>query len=168
MSGGVLLIRNRQRERRVNTAHLRRIVTHLVQSDLAQKEFEIGVQLIGERAMVQANEGFLKHGGCTDVITFDYAARDSTATLHGDLLVCVAEATRQAKRFRTTWPHEVVRYIVHGLLHLSGYDDVRAKDRKKMKMEENRLLRRLARGFDVQRIDAAQGTTHSRLSRALP
>jgi probable rRNA maturation factor len=65
-------------------------------------------------------------------------------TINGELFICVDEAIRQAKRFRTTWQSELMRYIVHGVLHLLGHDDHRAADRLKMKREENRLVRKLA------------------------
>jgi probable rRNA maturation factor len=59
----------------------------------------------------------------------------------------VDEAILQARRFRTTWQAEVMRYIIHGTLHLLGYDDLRMPARRMMKRQENRLLRRLAKDF---------------------
>ena len=64
--------------------------------------------------------------------------------LHGELFVCVDEAIIQAKRFRSTWQSEIVRYIIHGVLHLLGHDDLKAAARRSMKREENRLAGRLA------------------------
>ncbi len=61
----------------------------------------------------------------------------------GELFVCVDEAMTQAKRFRCTWQAEIVRYIVHGVLHLLGHDDLKPEPRRRMKREENRLVRRL-------------------------
>ena len=58
----------------------------------------------------------------------------------------------QAKQFRTSWQSEVVRYAVHGVLHLLGHDDLRLAARRKMKREENRLVRRLAKEFPLARI----------------
>jgi rRNA maturation RNase YbeY len=67
--------------------------------------------------------------------------------LHGDLFICVEEAIRQARQFRTTWQAELVRYIVHGILHLQGYDDAAPGHRRVMKREEDRRMRRLAARF---------------------
>jgi len=50
------------------------------------------------------------------------------------------------------WQSEVVRYIVHGVLHLLGHDDLRADLRRKMKREENRLVRLLARRFALAQL----------------
>jgi probable rRNA maturation factor len=152
----VLLVRNRQRCRGIDGRHLRRIIRDLLKEDLGFETFEIGIHLVGETAMVRANEGYLQHGGCTDVITFDYNETKESAYLRGDLLVCIPEAVRQAERFRATWQKEVVRYIVHGMLHLCGYDDHRASERRRMKRMENQILSRLARQFDLNDVSASQ------------
>ena len=62
--------------------------------------------------------------------------------LHGEIFVCVDEAVLQARKFGTSWQSEIVRYIVHGVLHLLGFDDSSAGARRKMKREENRLVAR--------------------------
>jgi len=152
----VITIQNRQRTRRVDVALLRRITRSLLADQLELAEVELGFNLVADEEMTRLNEGFLQHEGSTDVITFDYAepkSRNSKpGAIHGEIFVCVQEAIRQAKRFRTTWQSEVVRYIVHGVLHLLGHDDKRAKTREKMKREENRLVAKLVAEFDVARL----------------
>jgi len=69
--------------------------------------------------------------------------------LHGEVFVCLDEAVTQARRFRVTWQSELVRYVVHGVLHLLGYDDLNPRARRRMKAAENRLMRRLARQFAI-------------------
>jgi probable rRNA maturation factor len=152
----VLLVRNRQSCRGIDARFLRRIILHLMQEELAAENFELGVHLVGEAAMIRANEGYLQHEGCTDVITFDHSIPGRASYLHGDLLVCVPEAVRQAKLFRVTWQKELVRYIVHGMLHLRGYDDHNASDRRKMKGVENRVLGHLAQRFDLNEVSIRQ------------
>jgi rRNA maturation RNase YbeY len=140
----VLIVRNRQRARPLNTKYLRTVLMALLIDELSRDEFEIGVSIIGEEAMTRMNEGYLRHKGSTDVITFDYADASRPKLLAGEIFVCLDEALAQAPRFRATWQNELVRYIVHGILHLCGYDDKTVAERKKMKREENRLVRRLA------------------------
>ena len=144
---------NRQRVRKLDVRTLRRITLALL-GELQVAEAELGVTFVADEEMTLVNETFLQHEGSTDVITFDHSATqdsrrkssDSNSDLlHGELFICVDEAIRQAKRFRTTWQSELMRYIVHGVLHLLGHDDHRAADRLKMKREENRLVRKLAR-----------------------
>ena len=65
------------------------------------------------------------------------------------LVALLLPAVQQAREFNTTWSSEVVRYVVHALLHLQGYDDLQPAKRRVMKREENRLLRALERQFDL-------------------
>jgi len=142
-----LTLRNRQRTRAVDLHRLRRIITALLHDLLQQDDFDLGFYLVAEPEMTRLNETYLRHGGSTDVITFDYCDPAQPGFLAGEIFICVDEALIQARRFRATWQSEVVRYAVHGLLHLSGYDDHAARNRRKMKREENRLLSRLASQF---------------------
>lgn len=143
---------NRQRVRKLDMRRLRKITLALL-GELKVVEAELGVTFVADDEMTLVNETFLQHEGSTDVITFDHTTTQDSRrkskvaehnSLHAELFICVDEAIRQAKRFRTTWQSELTRYIVHGVLHLLGHDDHRAADRRKMKCEENRLVRKLA------------------------
>jgi probable rRNA maturation factor len=84
--------------------------------------------------------------------------------LHGELFVCLDDAVKQAAQFRTTWQSELVRYVIHGLLHLCGHDDLKPAARRQMKRAENRLLRETARRFDLANLGdrtSKRGTTRS-------
>lgn len=150
-----LTLRNRQRTRAVATHRLRRIIRCLLTDLLAIQTADLGVFIVAAPEMARLNERFLGHAGTTDVITFDYAdaaAVHSVPELHGEIFVCLDEAVTQARRFRTSWPAELVRYIVHGVLHLRGYTDQVPAARRRMKREEDRLLRALARSFVLSRL----------------
>ena len=84
--------------------------------------------------------------------------------MHGDIFVCLDDAVAQARQFRTTWQSELVRYVIHGLLHLRGYDDRHPAARRKMKREENRRLREITRRFPLAQI----GTRTSQRGRKQP
>ena len=150
-----LVVANRQRSRKINSRLLKEIVGGLF-AELQITEAELGISLVAAREMALVNETFLNHTGSTDVITFDHreAARKSrrTASVHGELFICVDDAILQAKEFKTIWQSEVVRYIVHGVLHLLGYDDLKPQLRRAMKREENRLVRLLAKRFALAQL----------------
>jgi probable rRNA maturation factor len=165
-----IVIANRQRTKKINARLLKQIVAALF-AELTITEAELGINLVAAREMTLINETFLQHEGSTDVITFDHAEnvaqsprlripsskrkmhrRDACAALHGELFVCVDEAILQAKQFDTNWQSEVVRYIVHGVLHLRGHDDLKPHLRRQMKREENRLMRVLAKRFSLAQL----------------
>ncbi len=147
-----LYLRNRQRSQLVDTRFLRRLIRSLVVEDLQFHEYELGVYLVGTAAMSGINLQYLGHKGSTDVITFDYGDPQKTDWLAGDIFVSGPEAVIQARAFRTTWQQELARYIVHGLLHLQGYDDRQPVDRRSMKAAEERLVRKLEKRFRLARI----------------
>jgi probable rRNA maturation factor len=146
-----VIIVNRQRMKKINTRLLQNIIGELF-LELEITGAELGVNLVGAKEMAKVNRQFLQHDGSTDVITFDHAdgAHGVTRpTLHGELFICVDEAISQAKNFKTIWQTEIVRYVVHGVLHLLGHDDLKPGLRRKMKREENRLVRLLATRFSL-------------------
>ena len=169
-------ITNHQRVKKINLRRLKRITRALL-AELELEKAEVGVNLVGAAEMTRLNETFLRHAGSTDVITFDYrdktvgaavrrlvnqkpAPEKKTATpyvvaykeIHGEIFICVDEAIRQARKFGTSWQSEIVRYLVHGILHLLGFDDSSAGARRRMKRAENRLLRRLAGRFSLAQL----------------
>ncbi len=168
-----IVIANRQRTKKINTRLLKQIVSSLF-LELKITEAELGINLVGSREMSLINEAFLQHQGSTDVITFDHSDFEGgderslknkksepphvgayKNIIHGELFVCVDVAIAQAREFRTSWQAEVVRYNVHGVLHLLGHDDLTPALRRKMKRVENRLVRRLAKRFALAQLSPA-------------
>ncbi len=149
---GLLQIRNRQRARAVNLPLLRQITRHLLTEHFHAAECELCIHFIAAREMACLNETFLQHEGSTDVITFDHSPHAPSPThhaLHGEIFISLDDAIAQARQFRTTWQSELTRYVIHGLLHLAGYDDLEPAARKKMKRAENRMLRAMEKKFKV-------------------
>ena len=91
---------------------------------------EIFVILISDRRMAQLHRRFLGQAGPTDVITFE----------HGEILISVPMARRNARRFGNSFLRELELYIVHGLLHLCGFDDSNERAALKMRAAEKRVL----------------------------
>jgi probable rRNA maturation factor len=161
----MLVLRNRQRLRRIDSRLLKQIIAAALAELDASPNSEICFHLIAAAEMTHINWQFLQHEGSTDVITFDHAEGRagsplpavgahgvSRPTVHGEIFICLDDAVAQAKQFRTTWQSELVRYAVHGILHLLGHEDLKPAARQKMKRVENRLVRRLAKQFPLARL----------------
>lgn len=170
-------VRNRHPSRRLEPARIRRLVRAALAeapiADHAKGGFELGILITGSSEMARVNQAHLDHAGATDVITFNYShaggarapgapkAPPETAwlagrpavgahpgsRLEGEILICLDVAGTQAAAYGTTWSLEVLRYLVHGLLHLCGFDDREPKARAVMKRHENRLVKRLQSGL---------------------
>lgn len=162
---GCIVLRNLHRRWPVNLRLLRRIMEAAGPRLTTPAGFgpvcwgEVGVYLVGARKMAFVNQRYLEHVGPTDVITFDYsdepAAPGEPRCLQGEIFVCLDVARSQAGVYRTSWQAELVRYVVHGLLHLCGFDDLQPDARRRMKRVENRIFRRLQAGFAFKRLAPA-------------
>ena len=150
-------ITNRQRARKIDVKRLKSAIQQTLDWQKVERA-DIGVRIVGEVEMTRLNETYLQHAGATDVITFDYsgAVRLSAKRLasrrhnpipapplFGEIVVCLDEAILQAKKFRCDWRQEILRYVVHGILHLLGHEDLHVASRRRMKLEENRIMRLL-------------------------
>jgi probable rRNA maturation factor len=146
----MIAIVNRQRAKKIDVRLLKEIAGAALEM-LKVEEAELEIVLVGAKEMASINQKFLQHEGPTDVITFDYQDLGSPL-LHGEVFICPEEAERQSKEFRTTWQSELVRYVVHGVLHLTGHDDSKPALRRKMKLVEGRLVRALSRRFALSKL----------------
>ena len=87
--------------------------------------------------ILDINQKYLQHDYFTDIITFDYC---EGKTLSGDLFISVDTVRENAIFYGTEFDDELNRVIVHGLLHLIGYDDHSEEDQKTMRSKENYYL----------------------------
>lgn len=108
---------------------------------------ELGFHFVSAREMARVNWDFLRHEGSTDVITFDHGSRKGR--LHGECFISVPDAVAQAAEFGRPWTEELARYVIHGVLHLEGFDDLAPGPRRVMKRHENRLVAWANRRFDL-------------------
>lgn len=99
-----------------------------------------------DREIRRINREHLKHDYATDVISFwvapDDPARIETGAL-GDLVVSVDTARAYAKRIGISFKEELARYLVHGTLHLLGYDDHKKNDHKRMHARQEWILKKI-------------------------
>ncbi len=97
----------------------------------------LNVNFVSADYMLQINKEYLKHNYHTDIITFNYSG--SNTNLDGEIFISIHEAIVNALKFNVHLGSEIVRLVIHGILHLIGLDDKNASDRRKMKKEENKL-----------------------------
>jgi probable rRNA maturation factor len=146
-----LVINNRQRVRPIDRKFLKGVTKHLLDELLVTKA-EVGVHLITAEEMARVHKEYMNIEGSTDVITFNHGSRPPEI-VYGEIFISVEDAIAQAREFNTTWQSELVRYVVHGILHLLAYDDLEPRARAKMKREENRVLRQLESAFKLRALE---------------
>ena len=87
--------------------------------------------------LLQMNRQFLNHDFYTDIITFDYSGKKK---IEGEIFVSVDRVKDNAEKFKQPFQKELMRTIVHGVLHLCGYKDKTPADGKAMHARENEAL----------------------------
>lgn len=96
--------------------------------------------------MAALHERFLGIAGSTDVLTFELERADNHRITHGEIVICAPFARRAAKANGVPYRHELLLYAIHGMLHLSGYDDRTGRGFERMHATEDRILSRLGIG----------------------
>ncbi|MDR3195146.1 MAG: rRNA maturation RNase YbeY [Tannerella sp.] len=98
-----------------------------------------------DEKILEVNRCFLQHDYYTDIITFDYTEGD---VLSGDLYISLETVRSNSEQFRTTFEEELLRVIIHGILHLCGLKDKSAAEQAKMRAAEEQALRLFLRNGD--------------------
>lgn len=133
---------------------------HALQSQ-GVRSGELAVAFVGKREMRRLHGRWLGEDCVTDVLTFDLqnehsprSTRRSRSALFkstslspvlnrpvdGQIIICTAVARDEARRRRLAWTTELLLYVIHGCLHLCGYDDREPRQEKRMRREQSRLL----------------------------
>lgn len=136
-------VRNRQRKVAVNVVDLRKLAQKAValclrlpkkkKTDL-QTLPEISILIVSDRRMASLHWRFMNESGPTDVMTFH----------HGEIFISADTALRNERRFGNPLGRELTLYVVHGLLHLHGFDDRDGANARKMRTAEKRILSQLS------------------------
>ena len=97
----------------------------------------VSVIFCSDNYILDINQRFLQHDYFTDIITFDYSEGEK---ISGDLFISVDSVRENSIEFGTEFEEELHRVIVHGILHLIGYDDHTDEDIRTMRSKENYYL----------------------------
>ena len=149
------MILNRQRTERVAKRPLEKFLSR-VKRELGLRKTEVTVCLVSDAEIARMNRAFRKKKGATDVLSFPAQERSGPARrarrpaearqsdrhdFLGDIAISPSTARRNAARFERTFPNEMRVLILHGVLHLLGYDH--EADQGEMDQIEARLRKRL-------------------------
>ena len=149
-----LLVRYGVRSQPVTTSWLRRLSSHVLRKTKGpsfEKRSELSIVLTGDAEVRCLNRQYRKKDKTTDVLSFPLLEGkklklgESETIPLGDVVISVPQARRQAAEQGKEFRRELALLLVHGILHLLGYDHVTWKEEKKMFGLQERLLKK----FDV-------------------
>ncbi len=102
------------------------------------EEGNIAVIFCDDRYLLEINKKHLNHDTLTDVIAFDY--KDDFEGISGDVFISYNRVKENAVEYKSTEKKELYRVILHGILHLAGYQDKEESDKKIMRRKEDEYL----------------------------
>jgi probable rRNA maturation factor len=149
-----IAIADQQTELELDQELLRKAIRMVIE-DAGIARAEISLAVVDDQTIARLNEEYLDHQGPTDVLSF-LLEREGDM-LEGEVIVGAQTARRQASRF--DWPaeNELLLYVIHGTLHLVGYDDATADQRAAMQEKERACLLRCGLDGHYNESDKAQG-----------
>ncbi len=90
-----------------------------------------------DKFLLTLNKKFLEHDTYTDIITFDYSVGDE---ISGEIFISIDRVKENAGKFKESFEHELLRVMAHGVLHLCGYGDKSAAEKKIMRRKEQEAV----------------------------
>ena len=108
---------------------------------------EVSFIFCSKNTMKKLNIKYLNHSYNTDVITFDY---ESNTKLSGDIFISIDDVRSNAIHFKVSFNHELFRVMIHGILHLCGFNDTTEQERNTMENIENDALSLLDKDYVIE------------------
>ncbi|GGD50112.1 rRNA maturation RNase YbeY [Muriicola marianensis] len=99
---------------------------------------EISYVFTSDEELLEINKEYLDHDYYTDIITFDYT---SAKVLSGDIFISTDRVKDNAGEYNVTFDEELRRVMIHGVLHLMGFNDKSEEEKKKMTFKEDSKLK---------------------------
>ncbi len=137
----VVAVFNAHPKIRSSTSRIRRAIRSVLKGE-GIRSAKVSVILVGTGVSRSMNRKFLGHDYSTDVLSFTLEGGE---TLEGEVYVNVDKARTQAREYHVSFREELVRLVVHGVLHLAGENDITGHAAARMKKKEDRYVLRLTR-----------------------
>ena len=140
-----LNIINLQKLHFIDKNRVKKLISSILKVE--KKNAELNLVFTDNKKIKKINKTFLGHNFVTDVISFGYNDASLENNISGEIIISVEMAVKLAQKLKCTIEGEIALYLVHGLLHLLGYNDKVKKDARKMHQREKELLSMY--GYDV-------------------
>lgn len=159
-SGLVVDLVNRQARHPIQEERLKE-VAHQILVDAGYSQGQLSLAVVDDEEMHQLNRQYLQHDYPTDVLSF--LLEETEERVEGEVIVSVDTAEREAERWDWLVDDELLLYVVHGTLHLTGMDDHEPADRLSMRQAESNYLARygLEHRYEPEAYSEASGADES-------
>ncbi len=143
----IVEIANSQKHYRIKSSNIKRAVKEVLRKE--GRDARLSIVLVDNSRIKELNKQYFNSDEVTDVISFPLS--NNKNSLSGEVIVSVETAVDTAGKRNISVEGEIVLYILHGILHLLGYDDGNEGDARVMHEEESKILKTL--GYNVPRVE---------------
>ena len=143
----IVEIANLQKHYRIKSSNIKRAVKEVLRKE--GRDARLSIVLVDNSRIKELNKQYFNSDEVTDVISFPLS--NNKNSLSGEVIVSVETAVDTAGKRNISVEGEIVLYILHGILHLLGYDDGNEGDARVMHEEESKTLKAL--GYNVPRVE---------------
>jgi probable rRNA maturation factor len=146
-------VTNLNRSFGINSRFVEGVASGVLKDLRKDRTSEIDVVFTDDAAISKLNRRYRRTDGPTDVLSFAIDGREfmRRRTL-GEIFISLDTARRNAALFGVPFEDEVVRYVIHGILHLFGYDDMARADKARMWRKQEGLLKGICRREDLSKV----------------
>jgi probable rRNA maturation factor len=145
-------IDNRNGKFRLNEIFLKRLAAEVLKAVKVPGLSELEIVFLSDKAMRPLNKKYMGKDRPTDVLSFNIDTGEfGRGRCFGEIFISSDTALRNSGIFDTSFEDELVLYVIHGILHLSGHEDYTARDRAMMSKKQEVLLEKLCRKIDLSR-----------------
>lgn len=117
--------------------NIKKWIIHIIEKEFKKSLGNINFYFTDDSEILEINKKYLNHNYFTDIITFSYCTENS---ISGDIVISVDTVKFNAQYYKVTFENELQRVIIHGVLHLLGFDDTTEQQRIEMSEKENWAL----------------------------
>jgi len=147
-------VTNHNRSRGLNERFIRSVAASILKMIKRPAATELEIVFLSDDRIRGLNKKYAGSDRSTDVLSFKLGEKEfgRPDSFIGEILISSDTAARNSKIFGSTFGEEIVLYVIHGILHLFGYDDTDARSRARMSEKENGILRELCRKEDLSKV----------------
>jgi rRNA maturation RNase YbeY len=120
-----------------NKNKIKNWIKFIIEKEFKKSAGDITYYFTDDPEILEINKKYLNHNFYTDIITFGYCTENN---ISGDIVISVDTVKSNANEFNVTFENELNRVIIHGILHLIGFDDKDDDQIKRMREKENWAL----------------------------
>lgn len=140
-----ITVNNLHNKYKINAPLVKKISLKVLRMLKKSGALELEIVFLDDKNMAPLNKKYRGRARSTDVLSFCMEKKDRSGALVGSVVISLDTALKNSKIFKTVFEEEIVLYIIHGILHLFGYDDEDTDSFRRMSRKQFNILEKICR-----------------------